>query len=61
MVKSSCTQVKRQSALVIRVGVTFVNVRVSRLLKEELAWVIDKRFQIIIDTMFFKTVLPLRI
>ena len=29
--------------------------------KKELAWAIDKRLQLIISTMFFKTVIPLRI
>ena len=35
----------------------YVNVRISMLLKEELAWVIDKQLQIIINTMLFKTVI----
>ena len=42
-------------------GVAYVNVHILRLLKEELAWVIDKRLQIIINTILFKTVIPLRI
>ena len=51
MVKSSCTRVTRQSASVIRVGVAYVNVRVSRCLKEELSWAIDKRLWLIINTV----------
>ena len=35
-------------------------VRVSRLLKEELAKVIDKRLQVISYILLFKTVIPLR-
>ena len=41
-------------------GVAYVNVHVSRHLKEELAWVIDKRLWAISNKMLFKTVLPLR-
>ena len=41
------------------VGVEYVNVRVFRHLKEELGWAIDKRFQLIINKMLFKTVIPL--
>ena len=37
-------------------GVAYVNVRVSRYLKEELAWTIDKRLQVISNIMLFKTV-----
>ena len=33
---------------------------VSRLLKEELAWVIDKRLWVISNKMLFKTILPLK-
>ena len=47
--------------MVIRVGVAYVNIRISRRLKEELAWAIDKQVQLIIITMLFKTVIPLRI
>ena len=61
MVKSSCTRVTRQSDSVIKVGVADVNARVSRRLKEELSWVIDKRLRLIVNTMLFKTVIPLRI
>ena len=61
IIKSSYIRVTRQSTLVIRVGVAYVNVRIARSLKEELAWAIDKRLQIIINTMLFKTVIPLRI
>ena len=42
-------------------GVAYVNIRISRLLKEELAWAIDKQFWLIINTMLFKTVIPLMI
>ena len=44
-----------------RVGVAYVNVRISRRLKEELGWAIDKRLRLIINKMLFKTVIPLRI
>ena len=44
----------------MKVGVTYVNVRVSRCLKEELAWVIDKRLRAISNKMLFETVVPLR-
>ena len=37
----------------------YVNIRVSRRLKEELGWAIDKG--LIINEMLFKTVIPLRI
>ena len=42
-------------------GVAYVNIRVSRVLKEELAWAIDKQFWLIIITMLFRTVIPLMI
>ena len=42
------------------VGVAKVNIRVSRHLKEELAWAIDKWLRLIINIMLFKTVIPLR-
>ena len=45
----------------IRVCVAYMNVRVLRCLKEELVWVLDKRLQLIINKMVFKTVIPLRI
>ena len=38
----------------------YVGVHVSRRLKEELAWAIDKRFQVNSNVMLFKTVIPLR-
>ena len=42
--------------------VAYVNIlRVLRRVKEELAWAIDKQLWLIISTMFFKTVMPLRI
>ena len=49
-----------QSASVLKVGVVQVNVCVSRHLKEELAWVIDKWLWVISNKMLFKTVVPLR-
>ena len=42
-------------------GVAYVNVCISRHLKEELAWAIDKWLWLIINIMLFKTVIPLRI
>ena len=36
-----------------KVGVAYVNVRVSRHLKEELAWVIDKRLRVLSNKMLF--------
>ena len=47
--ESSCTQVKRWSASVIRVSVAYVNIHILRHLKEELAWAIDKRLRLIIN------------
>ena len=44
-----------------KVGMAYVNLRVSRRLKEELGWAIDKQLRLIIDKMLFKTVIPLRI
>ena len=43
-----------------RVGVAYMNVRVSRRLKEELGWAIDKRIPLIINKILFKTFIPLR-
>ena len=60
MVKSSCTQVTRQSTLVTRVSVAYVNVCISRHLKRA-GWAIDKWLWLIIIAMLFKTVIPLRI
>ena len=40
VIKISCTQVIRQSASVIRVGVAYMNICVSRHLKEKLTWAI---------------------
>ena len=42
-------------------GVAYVGVRVSRQLKAELAWAIDKQLWLIVNVMLFKTVIPLRI
>ena len=58
---SSCSRVARRNASVIRVDVAYVNVCVLRRLKEELGWVIDKWLWLIINTMLFKTVIPVRI
>ena len=41
-------------------GVAYVNVRVSKSLKEELAWAIDKRLRVVSNKMLFKTVIPQR-
>ena len=60
MVESSCTSVTRRNASVIKVGVAYVNVLISKRLKEELAWVIDKQLRAISNKMLFKTVVPLR-
>ena len=43
------------------VGVAYVNVRVSRRLKEELIWATDKWLRLIINKMLVKIVIPLRI
>ena len=44
----------------MKMGVAYVNVHVLRRLKEELAWVIDKRLRAISNKMLFTTVVPLR-
>ena len=44
-----------------KVGMAYMNVCVSRHLKEELGWAMDKQLQLIINKMLFKTVIPLRI
>ena len=59
MVKTSFTQVIRQSASVIRESVAYVNVRLPRRLKEELAWAIDEQLWLT-NTILFKIVIPLR-
>ena len=51
---SSSIWVTRQSTLVIKVGVVYVNIHVSSHLKEELTWAIDKRPQIIGNTNVIK-------
>ena len=43
-----------------KVGVVYMNVHVTRRLKEELAWVIDKRLQAISNKILCKMVVPLR-
>ena len=48
-------------ALVIKVGVAYMNICIIRHLKEELAEVTDKYLWIISNIMLFKTVIPLRI
>ena len=52
--ENSCREVTRRSALVIKVGVVDVDVRVSSHLKEELTWAIDKRLWVISTIMLFK-------
>ena len=42
-------------------GVVYMNIRILRGLKAELGWAIDKQLRLIIYTMLFKTVIPLRI
>ena len=37
-----------------------MGVHVSRYLKEELVWAIDKRLRVVSNKMLFKTVIPLR-
>ena len=37
-----------------------MNIRISRRLKEELAWAVDKRIQVISNKMLFKTLISLR-
>ena len=44
----------------MKVSVMYMNVHVLRRLKEELAWVIDKRLWVISNKLLFKTVVPLR-
>ena len=41
-------------------GCAYLNVCVLRHLKEELAWVIDKRLRVIGNKILFKTIVPLR-
>ena len=38
----------------------YVNARVSKSLKEELAWAIDKWLQVAGNEMLFKTIIPQR-
>ena len=45
----------------MKVGMAYVNVCISRDLKEELAWVIDEWLWVISNKMLFKTVIPIRI
>ena len=44
----------------MKMGVPYVNIHVSRCLKEELALVIDKLLRVISNKILFKTVLPQR-
>ena len=60
MDKSSCRSVTRLSASIIKVGVAYVNICVSKDLKEELAWAIDKQLRVTSNKRIFKTVIPLR-
>ena len=55
------TRVTRQYASVIKVGVAYVKVHISRCLKQELALAIDEWLWIISNKMLFNTVIPLRI
>ena len=48
----------RRSALFIKMGVAYVNVHVSKHLKEKQAWAIDERNQVISNKMLFNTVMP---
>ena len=41
-------------------GVAYVGMHISRNLKEELAWAIDKRLWVICNVMLFKTDVPIR-
>ena len=41
-------------------GVAYMNIRVSKLLKEELAWAIDQGLRIISNKMLFTIVIPLK-
>ena len=36
----------------------YVNIRVSKSLKEELAWAMHKRLRVVSNKMLFKTVIP---
>ena len=51
---NSCTEITRQSASVIKVGVVDIDVCILSHLKEELTWAIDKRLQVISTIMLFK-------
>ena len=44
----------------MKMGVAYVNIRILRRLKEELAWAIDKRLQVNGNKMLFRTVVPLK-
>ena len=44
----------------INVGLVDVDLRVSSYLNEELAWVVDKRLQVISTTLLFKTTKELK-
>ena len=44
----------------IKVGMAYVKVCISKCLKEELAWAIDKQLRVINNKMLIKTVIPLR-
>ena len=44
----------------IKAGVAYVNVRISKHIKEELAWAINKRLLVISNEILFTTVMPLK-
>ena len=44
----------------MKMGVAYVNIRILRRLKEELAWAIDKQLQVNGNKMLFRTVVPLK-
>ena len=51
----------RQSVSFIRVGVVYMNVCISRHIKEELNLAIDKWLRLINNTVLYKIVIPARI
>ena len=60
VIKSSCTRVTRKRASVLKVGVAYINIYMSKHLKEELAYAIDKWFHIISFVPLYKMVILLR-
>ena len=57
---NNCTQATRRNSLVIKVSVVCTEVGVSRHLKEDLAWAIDKGLQVIGNKMSLQLAIPLR-